>query len=160
MLDTLSRRRTLLMFTACLFIGVVGLYSVLWIRATHARPTASFGLRDYDYLGSGDVRVLSVAPGSPADRAGLSKDDRLLSVEAQPISLEILSKLVLRGQPGEKVELVVRRATALAPQTMAVVLNEGRASAALAASLFHFGEIRIAEAKARLRAAGVEVRIA
>jgi len=43
---------------------------------------------------------------------------------------------------------------------MAVVLNEGRASAALAASLFHFGEIRIAEAKARLRAAGVEVRIA
>jgi cyclase len=43
---------------------------------------------------------------------------------------------------------------------MATVLNEGRASAALAASLFHFGEIRIAEAKARLRAAGVEVRIA
>jgi len=43
---------------------------------------------------------------------------------------------------------------------MATVLNEGRASAALAASLFHFGEIRIPEAKARLRAAGVEVRIA
>jgi len=35
-----------------------------------------------------------------------------------------------------------------------------RRHAALAASLFHFGEIRIAEAKARLRAAGVEVRIA
>jgi imidazole glycerol-phosphate synthase subunit HisF len=43
---------------------------------------------------------------------------------------------------------------------MATVLNEGRASAALAASLFHFGEIRIPEAKARLRAAGVEVRVA
>jgi cyclase len=43
---------------------------------------------------------------------------------------------------------------------MAAVLGEGRASAALAASLFHFGEIRIPEAKARLRAAGVEVRIA
>ncbi len=34
----------------------------------------------------------------------------------------------------------------------------GGASAALAASVFHFGEIRIAEAKAELLAAGVEVR--
>jgi cyclase len=41
---------------------------------------------------------------------------------------------------------------------MAEVLTEGRASAALAASVFHFGEIRIAEAKAALLAAGVEVR--
>jgi cyclase len=41
---------------------------------------------------------------------------------------------------------------------MAAALTEGRASAALAASVFHFGEIRIADAKARLRAAGVEVR--
>ena len=41
---------------------------------------------------------------------------------------------------------------------LAAVLTEGKASAALAASVFHFGEIRIPEAKARLRAAGVEVR--
>ena len=43
---------------------------------------------------------------------------------------------------------------------MAAVLSEGGASAALAASLFHFGEIRIAEAKAQLRDAGIEVRVA
>jgi cyclase len=42
---------------------------------------------------------------------------------------------------------------------MAAAFNEGGASAALAASVFHFGEIRIAEAKARLHAAGVEVRL-
>ncbi|HLA78880.1 MAG TPA: imidazole glycerol phosphate synthase subunit HisF [Vicinamibacteria bacterium] len=42
---------------------------------------------------------------------------------------------------------------------MAAVLTEGKASAALAASVFHFGEIRLAEAKARLLAAGVEVRL-
>jgi cyclase len=41
---------------------------------------------------------------------------------------------------------------------MAEVLSDGRASAALAASIFHFGEIRIADAKARLKAAGIEVR--
>jgi len=43
-------------------------------------------------------------------------------------------------------------------EDMAAVLTGGGASAALAASVFHFGEIRIPEAKARLRAAGVEVR--
>jgi len=42
---------------------------------------------------------------------------------------------------------------------MAEALGRGGASAALAASLFHFGEIRIPEAKALLREAGVEVRL-
>jgi cyclase len=41
---------------------------------------------------------------------------------------------------------------------MARVLTEGKASAALAASIFHFGEVRIADAKAQLAAAGVEIR--
>ena len=41
---------------------------------------------------------------------------------------------------------------------MAEVLTEGKASAALAASVFHFGEIRMADARRELRAAGVEVR--
>jgi cyclase len=41
---------------------------------------------------------------------------------------------------------------------MAEVLTRGQASAALAASVFHFGEIRLADARAELRAAGVEVR--
>jgi cyclase len=41
---------------------------------------------------------------------------------------------------------------------MTDVFKEGRASAALAASIFHFGEVRIADAKAQLAAAGVEIR--
>jgi cyclase len=41
---------------------------------------------------------------------------------------------------------------------LAEVLTEGRASAALAASIFHFGEVRLGDARAELRAAGVEVR--
>jgi cyclase len=41
---------------------------------------------------------------------------------------------------------------------MAEVLTVGRASAALAASIFHFGDVRIAQAKAELAAADVEVR--
>jgi len=41
---------------------------------------------------------------------------------------------------------------------LAEALTRGEAAAALAASIFHFGEVRIPEAKARLAAAGVEVR--
>jgi phosphoserine phosphatase RsbU/P len=115
--------RPLLTFLACLFIGVVGLYSLLWLRATHARPTAFFGLRDYDYLGAGDVRVRSVIPGSPADRAGIAKDDHLLSVDGRPITLQGLADLVLHGQPGRKVDLAVRNAKAFGPEAIAVVLD-------------------------------------
>jgi cyclase len=35
---------------------------------------------------------------------------------------------------------------------------EGHAAAVLAASIFHFGEVTIAEARAALRAAGIPVR--
>jgi cyclase len=42
---------------------------------------------------------------------------------------------------------------------MAEVLTGGGASAALAASIFHFGEVRIPEAKRRLHAMGVPVRL-
>jgi len=42
---------------------------------------------------------------------------------------------------------------------LAEALTAGRASAALAASIFHFGEIRIPEAKRQLAAAGVPMRV-
>jgi cyclase len=42
---------------------------------------------------------------------------------------------------------------------MAEVLGAGGASAALAASLFHFGEVRIPDAKAELLRSGIEVRL-
>jgi cyclase len=41
---------------------------------------------------------------------------------------------------------------------MAEVFEKTGASAALAASIFHFGEVRLPEARAELRAAGIEVR--
>jgi cyclase len=44
------------------------------------------------------------------------------------------------------------------PEHFRAVLQEGRADAALAASVFHLGEIRIADLKAYLAAAGVPVR--
>ena len=42
---------------------------------------------------------------------------------------------------------------------LANVIKEGKASAILAASIFHFGEISIKEAKAYLNSKGIQVRI-
>jgi cyclase len=41
---------------------------------------------------------------------------------------------------------------------LATGVLKGHASAVLAASIFHFGEASIAEAKARMRACGIPVR--
>ncbi|WP_373700783.1 HisA/HisF-related TIM barrel protein, partial [Neisseria dentiae] len=38
-------------------------------------------------------------------------------------------------------------------------VKEGKADAVLAASIFHFGEVGIHEAKLAMRAAGIEVRL-
>ena len=43
-------------------------------------------------------------------------------------------------------------------QHLADGILEGRADAVLAASIFHFGEFRISEAKAFMREQGIEVR--
>ncbi|MCS7172872.1 MAG: imidazole glycerol phosphate synthase subunit HisF [Armatimonadetes bacterium] len=45
------------------------------------------------------------------------------------------------------------------PEHFVEVLTEGKADAALAASIFHFGQVRIREVKAALLAAGIPVRM-
>ncbi|MFW5883358.1 MAG: HisA/HisF-related TIM barrel protein, partial [Verrucomicrobiota bacterium] len=42
---------------------------------------------------------------------------------------------------------------------LADAITAGKASAVLAASIFHFGEYSIAEAKARMAEAGIPVRL-
>jgi len=44
------------------------------------------------------------------------------------------------------------------PEHLVEAIRSGHASAVLAASIFHFGEISIAEARAHMRAAGIPVR--
>jgi cyclase len=53
---------------------------------------------------------------------------------------------------------VIASGGAGAPQHMVEAVREGGADAVLAASIFHFGEVGIGEAKAALDAAGLPVR--
>ena len=45
------------------------------------------------------------------------------------------------------------------PQHFADVLTEGQADAALAASMFHYGKMRIGDLKSYLRGQGIPVRL-
>ena len=66
-----------------------------------------------------------------------------------------LTRLVSDAVPAP----VVASGGAGTPEHMARVLTEGRADAALAASIFHWGMVRIADAKAYLRDRGIPVRL-
>jgi cyclase len=45
------------------------------------------------------------------------------------------------------------------PEHFAQVLTEGRADAALAASIFHYGKIRVSDLKSYLKSRGIPVRL-
>jgi sigma-B regulation protein RsbU (phosphoserine phosphatase) len=131
-------RRQALTGLACLFLGAVGLYSALWIRATHTEPSAFLGVLDFDYGDpEGGVRILGVLPGSPADRAGLVKGDRLLGIDGQAASIDTLAALVLRGRPGATVRLAVRRPSKVTAEPVLIVLGEPRDPGGLSRRLIY-----------------------
>lgn len=66
---------------------------------------------DDDAVGS--VYVLEVAPGSPAEEAGLLPDDIITAVDGQELSPELrLAEILLEYEAGETVEVTLLRANA------------------------------------------------
>ena len=113
-----------------------------WEVFTHGGRTAT-GLDAIDYakqiaeLGAGEILLTSM------DRDGTREgfDIALTQKIADSISIPVIAS----GGVGTLDHLVDG-------------VKEGHASAVLAASIFHFGEYTIAEAKAHMKAAGVAVR--
>ena len=61
----------------------------------------------------GGVEIVAVAPGGPAQRAGLLRGDVLLEVDGEPVrGEEMLGRLLRQRDPGDPVELIVLRGTA------------------------------------------------
>ena len=53
--------------------------------------------------------VTGVKPGSPAEKAGIKRDDHLVSLGGKPVTASSLTELLSACAPGEEVELTVRR---------------------------------------------------
>jgi len=113
-----------------------------WEVFTHGGRTAT-GIDAVEYskecarLGAGEILLTSM------DRDGTREgfDLELTRIIADSVSVPVIAS----GGVGNLDHLVSG-------------VTEGHASAVLAASIFHFGEYSIAEAKAHMRAAGVNVR--
>ncbi len=106
-------------------------------RRPAARDAVAWA-REAAALGAGEILLTSM------DRDG-TRDGYDLELTAA-VSTEVPVPVVASGGAGTLAHLHE-------------VLTAGRADAALAASIFHFGEHRIAEAKAYLRERGVPIRL-
>ncbi len=66
-----------------------------------------------------------VSPGTPAERAGLRRDDRVVAVAGQPVATWGDMVTAIHAHPGETVEVVVERAGPSGPSRAAVQLALG-----------------------------------
>ncbi len=94
--------------------------------------------KDVVKRGAGEILLTSM------DRDGVKTgyDNELTRAVAEAVDVPVIAS----GGAGSTADLIA-------------AVKEGKASAVLAASIFHFGEITIAEAKSAMKAAGLPVRI-
>src|SRR5208283_1595651 len=111
-----SFRKPFLAALATLFAVVAIVYGSLWMYAVrHSRPAVELGFNNhhnpqYDERTHSQL-VEDVAEGSPAERAGLRVDDRIIGVNGRALDTDIASdEAYVRGRPGDSVELTVERA--------------------------------------------------
>ncbi|GIX12316.1 MAG: hypothetical protein KatS3mg118_0275 [Paracoccaceae bacterium] len=115
-----------------------------WSIHTHGgtRPTGIDAVafaREMEARGAGEILLTSM--DRDGTRAGF--DLELTRAVADAVSIPVIAS----GGVGDLDHLVAG-------------VREGHASAVLAASIFHFGEFSIAEAKMRMHEAGIPVRLA
>ncbi len=94
--------------------------------------------REINELGAGEILLTSI----DADGSKKGYNIALTSKVAETVNIPVIAS----GGAGSREDFLE-------------VLTKGKADAALAASLFHFGELRIEDLKAYLASAGVRVRI-
>ncbi len=114
-----------------------------WEVYTHGgrRPTGRDAVawaQEVERLGAGEILLTSM------DRDGTTEGFDLALTQA--VSEAVGIPVIASGGAGK-------------PEHFVAVLTEGKADAALAASVFHFGRMRIREVKAALQAAGIPVRM-
>src|SRR5712671_2748408 len=72
--------RPFLLTLATLFAGAAILYGSLWMYNVRRSPLVELGFDNQYTAGANAEDVLSVIPGSPAERAGLRANDRIVAV--------------------------------------------------------------------------------
>lgn len=123
-LPVASRHRRLVAVLAVLFATTTTAYSIIWMHAVRREPTARIGVElDVDH-GPGPLKLRVIAPGSPAEQAGLRVGDVLLAIDGRRLdTFAPLTELTYGGRPGATVRLTVQGADAKAAREVEVALD-------------------------------------
>ena len=112
---------------AVLFVATTAVYSVAWMILSRSTPV-HLGA-NYQWTKENEARVLSVAPGSPAEKAGLRAQDLIVSVngrrlnDSSPFTGYPFYKYVVLGGNKNTVHLGVKRPGANDEVTVFAVLQ-------------------------------------
>jgi sigma-B regulation protein RsbU (phosphoserine phosphatase) len=108
-------RKPFLTILASIFALAVILYTGLWMYFNRWLPSVELGF-DEQFVASGRYeRVTNVRKDSPAERAGLEREDRILAIDGAPLeSTYTLSDMWAARHAGQAVELTVQRPPASA----------------------------------------------
>ncbi len=102
--------KALLTLAGVLFAAATVLYSALWMYDARWRPKVELGF-DEQFVGSGHYELVThVRTDSPAERAGLRHDDRIVRIDGRPLrDGDSLGDEWARHKPGDSVRLTIQR---------------------------------------------------
>jgi sigma-B regulation protein RsbU (phosphoserine phosphatase) len=119
-----STPKPLLAVLATLFAGSTVLYSVLWMNDARWRTRVELGF-DERYVASGHYElIVQVYNGSPAQKAGLEPQDRILKIDGRRlVDGNSLGNEWEKRKPGDSVQLTIQRAGSPEPFVVTGVLR-------------------------------------
>jgi sigma-B regulation protein RsbU (phosphoserine phosphatase) len=114
--------RPLLVGAAILFAAALLVYTGVWLYYAGWSPPVYTGA-EWKPEFTPYVTIKSVTPGSPADRAGLKVDDRILTVNDYPQHVLTAAPAFARGKAGDVVTLRVQRPGVAEPFNLPMTLE-------------------------------------
>ncbi|HEX2443182.1 MAG TPA: SpoIIE family protein phosphatase [Vicinamibacterales bacterium] len=103
--------RPVALAAAIIVVAAAGVYSVGWMYYAGQDAQARLGITPEHRPRTADFVLLAVQPNTPADRAGLRPDDRIVEINGRRLDTpNPFYDAVTRGRPGDVVRLMVERA--------------------------------------------------
>lgn len=111
-----------LLAAAIVFAATLIVYTGVWLYYAGWMPPVHLGIEWKAEL-TPYVTLRTVTPGSPADRAGLKVDDRILTVNGYPQHVLTVAPAIARGKAGDVVTLRVQRPGVAEPFDLPMTLE-------------------------------------
>jgi sigma-B regulation protein RsbU (phosphoserine phosphatase) len=117
--------RPWLLVLASLFALWLVIYTGVWIYYAGWMPPVTTGL-EWKPEFTPYITINRISPGSPAERAGLRVNDRVLAVNGYPQHVMAVAPSIAHGRPGDVITLRVQRPGTPEPFDLQVTLEAAR----------------------------------